>query len=73
MEPQKRIEALQNFGKRLTETPAVQNTWEKWGMKLESQPKALKGRVLPPEQIFLKNSAKPYTYKLENADWTNCK
>ena len=73
MEPQKRVESLRKFGKRLTTTPAVQNTWERWGMKLESEPKSLTGRVLPPEQIFLKNPAKPFTYRLENADWTNCK
>lgn len=73
MEPQKRIETLQRFGERLTKAKAVKETWSKWGMELESQPKSLKGRELLPEPVFLKNSLKPFEYKAENADWTNGK
>ena len=73
MEPQKRIETLQRFGERLTKAKAVKETWSKWGMELECQPKSLKARELPPELIFLKDNTKPFNYKAENADWTNGK
>ena len=73
MEPQKRIETLQRFGERLTNSREVKQTWQKWGMELESQPKSLTGRLLPPEPVYLKNPQKPFSYPSNNADWTNGK
>ena len=73
MEPQKRIETLQRFGERLTNSREVKQTWQKWGMELESQPKSLTGRLLPPEPVYLKNSQKPFSYPSNSADWTNGK
>lgn len=54
MGPDKRIDSVAKFAKRMTETPEVKNVWDRWGMELESQPKRLTGRVLNPELIFLR-------------------
>ena len=69
MGPHKRLESINNFSKRMNKTKAVQEVLDEWDMKLNDSPTQLTGRVLNPEVVFLK---KQVTYKLQNADWTNC-
>ena len=70
MAPNKRVEAIQKFSTRMTSVSEVIDELEKWGMKLNSNIKTLKGRLLAPEKIFLKTE---YTYHSRNADWGNSK
>ena len=70
MAPNKRVEAIQKFSTRMTSESEVIKELEKWGMQLSSFMKTLKGRLLPPEKIYLKTE---YTYHSSNADWGNSK
>ena len=70
MGPQKRVDSIKSFAQRITTTKEVKEVFTNWDMELQSQPKDLQGRVLPPEQIFLQ---KTVSYNLRNADWTHCK
>ena len=70
MAPNKRVEAIQKFSTRMTSESQVIEELEKWGMQLSSFMKTLKGRLLPPEKIYLKTE---YTYHSSNADWGNSK
>lgn len=70
MAPNKRVEAIQKFSTRMTSESEVIEELEKWGMQLSSFMKTLKGRLLPPEKIYLKTE---YTYHSSNADWGNSK
>ena len=68
MKPDRRVESLRNFARRMNSAPAVTRELEKWGMALEDGPKQFNGRYLPPEDVYLKKTVK---YQLNNADWTN--
>lgn len=70
MAPNKRVEAIQKFSRRMTSVSKVVEEFEKWGMQLDPSIKTLKGRLLPPEKIYLKTE---YTYHSSNADWGNSK
>ena len=48
----------------------VTDELQKWGMELNPSIMTLKGRLLPPEKIYLKTE---YTYHSRNADWGNSK
>lgn len=66
MRPPKRVDTIEKFSSRMTGTPAVKEVFQKWGMEIDPQMKRFKGRVLPPEKIFLRNEV---TYNESNADW----
>ena len=66
MVPQRRVESINRFAERMTRTPAVKQELQKWGMELDPKIRALKGRLLPPEKVFLKTE---FTYNSNNADW----
>ena len=59
MVPQRRVESINRFAERMTRTPAVKQELQKWGMELDPKIRALKGRLLPPEKVFLKTE---FTY-----------
>ena len=66
MVPQRRVESINRFAERMTRTPAVKQELQKWGMELDPRIRSLKGRLLPPEKVFLKTE---FTYNSNNADW----
>ena len=70
MNPQRRVDSIKSFAKRMTTTKEVKEVFDNWDMALQNDPKELKGRVLNPETVFLR---KQVSYKLSNADWTHCK
>ena len=70
MTPNKRVEAIQTFSRRLMTAPEVSAELDKWNMEINPSLKTALGRVLNPETIYLKTET---TYQSSNADWGNSK
>ncbi|XP_065335975.1 piwi-like protein Siwi [Cloeon dipterum] len=71
VEPQKRIDSLLNFGRRLMEKREIGNELSKWNMSFSPQLIRMQGRELPMETIIQGDASNPRRYEAgRNVDWT---
>lgn len=69
LNPDRRIERLETFNRRLQTTPDSMEVFKVWQMELDKRLVELPGRLLPEEIILCSATAKG-TPTGENADWT---
>lgn len=68
LEPNKRLERLRNFNKRLQESKSSMETLQLWNMTLDKAVVEVQARILPRENIRFGNNQR-YACD-DNADWT---
>ncbi|XP_011300056.1 protein aubergine [Fopius arisanus] len=66
--PQRRIDKLLAFNRRLNSTPAIQEEFKNWNLTLDSQLVKLQGRHLPNENIHFGDAK--FVQGGPEADWT---
>ncbi|XP_062547222.1 protein aubergine-like [Armigeres subalbatus] len=69
LNPDRRIERLETFNRRLQTTPESTEVFKVWQMELDKRLIELPGRILPVETIFFSTTA-PGVAAGDNADWT---
>ncbi|XP_063994744.1 piwi-like protein Siwi [Diachasmimorpha longicaudata] len=67
--PDKRIDKLLAFNRRLNNTPAVLEEFTNWNLKLDTQLVKVQGRLLPKEKICFGNNS--FVNAEMNGEWTN--
>ncbi|XP_044590639.1 piwi-like protein Siwi isoform X1 [Cotesia glomerata] len=65
--PDRRIDKLLMFNRRLQETPAVVQEFKQWNLRLDTNLVEIPARVIPPENIIFGASRESAT---QSADWT---
>ncbi|XP_059490462.1 piwi-like protein Siwi [Neocloeon triangulifer] len=71
MEPQKRIDALLTFGRRLVEKPEIIAELKKFDMEFRPELKSIQGRIIPMETIVQGSAGREIRYESgQNVDWT---
>ncbi|XP_057321204.1 piwi-like protein Siwi isoform X2 [Microplitis mediator] len=68
LNPERRIEKLLNFNRRLQTTPEVVEEYRKWNLRLDTNLVEIPARILPPENIIFGNMKQSAT---QRADWTS--
>uniref|UniRef100_A0A182MUF5 Protein piwi n=1 Tax=Anopheles culicifacies TaxID=139723 RepID=A0A182MUF5_9DIPT len=69
LNPDRRIERLETFNRRLQTSPESQEVLKVWQMELDRRLVELPGRLLPQEMIFFSTTSNGVQAG-ENADWT---
>ncbi|XP_055594938.1 protein aubergine [Uranotaenia lowii] len=69
LNPDRRIERLETFNRRLQTSPESCEVFKTWQMELDRRLVELPGRLLPQEMIFFSTTASGVQAG-ENADWT---
>jgi len=69
--PDKRIESLNKFSQRISNTPEIKTMLAEWNLQFSKDLEKFNARILPPEHILGGKGSKT-SYQLENADWGNC-
>lgn len=69
LNPDRRIERLETFNKRLQTSPESMEVFKTWQMELDRRLVELPGRLLPQEMIFFSTTANGVQAG-EQADWT---
>lgn len=67
LNPDRRIERLETFNRRLQTSPESTEVFKTWQMELDRRLIELPGRLLPQEMIFFSTTAK-YLYLLTFQD-----
>lgn len=65
--PDRRIDKLLTFNRRLQDKPAVVQEFKQWNLRLDTNLVEIPARVLPPENIIFGSSRESAT---QSADWT---
>lgn len=65
--PERRIEKLLNFNRRLQQSPEVVKEYSQWNLRLDTNLVEIPARILPPENIIFGNMKQSAT---QRADWT---
>lgn len=68
LNPDRRIERLRTFNKRLHSSKASMEVFSLWNMKLDTNLVEIPGRILPRQKIVFGNQRKVNCDR--NADWT---
>lgn len=69
LNPDRRIDRLRTFNKRLQDTPSSMEVLALWNMQLDSNLVEVPGRVLPPEKIYFGNAKQVSC--ANKPDWTS--
>lgn len=70
MDPRRRIDNILAFAKTVTQNQECKAVLEKWGMRMGAELLKTNGRVLNPENIFMKKQ-KAIPYDPHKGNWTH--